>query len=242
MLARGAKVVSLSRGVSRGKGTLPEVDSINCDLSNLTSVTNAVDQLGNQKIDILICNSGVAMRERKQASDEIEMTFAVNVLGHHLLYRMLQERNLFTEKPRIVMTTGEAYFVSKKCEVNPSQYRMDHVYGGSKLGNLWQVLELVRRYPSLQAFAVHPGVILSGFGGGIPKGFRHWLASKILISEKQGAQAALIAASQDIPNGTYWHNTCGIMSLPEEDAALDTQKAETLWRQLEMLIKPFLAK
>lgn len=242
LLARGAKVVSLSRGVSQGKGTLPEVQSIHCDLSNLASVVEAVDQLGDQKIDVLICNSGIVLRERAMTSDGIEMTFAVNVLGHHLLYRLLQQRDLFAENSRIVMTTGEAYFAADRCDSNPSHYRMGHVYGGSKLGNLWQVLELKKRYPGTTAYAVHPGVILSGFGGGIPSGgFKHWLARKILISEEQGAQAALTAATQDLPNGAYWHNVCGIMSLPQGDAALDAQKAEKLWDQLEALIQPVLA-
>ena len=72
---------------------------------------------------------------------------------------------------------------------------------GSKLGNLWQVQELTKRYPGIRAYAVHPGVVLSGFAGGPKEGFSYWLRSKLLISEEQGAQAALIAATQDLPNG-----------------------------------------
>jgi len=242
LLARGARVVSLSRGVSQGKEALPEVQSISCDLSNLTSVAGAVDKLRDQKIDLLICNSGIALREHAMTSDGIEMTFAVNVLGHHLLYRLLQQRGMFAINPRIVMTTSEAYFAGKTCDSNPSKYRMNQVYGGSKLGNLWQVLELNKHYPNINSYAVHPGVILSGFGGGVPTGgFKDWLAKKILISEEQGAQAALIAATQDLPNGAYWHNVCGIMSLPKGDAALDIQKADKLWGRLEELIQPFTA-
>lgn len=241
LLARGAKVVSLSRGVSQGKGGLSGIQSINCDLSDMASVSEAVDQLTDYKFDVLICNAGIALRDRVMASKDVEMTFAVNVLGHHLLYRLVMKEHLFTDHPRIVMTSGEAYFATDVCEVNPSQYRMDHVYGGSKLGNLWQMSELKNRYPNIHVSTVHPGVILSGLGGGIHGGgFKHLLASKVLISEEQGAQASLIAATQDIPNGTYWHNVCGLMSFSEGDAAIDNQKSKALWNQLEILIKPFL--
>ncbi len=240
MLERGAQVTSLARGISKGKNELPEVDFIKCDLSDLSSVVNAVDELEQLKFDVLVCNSGIALREHVMTNEDLEMTFAVNVLGHHLLYRLMLERGMFNAGARIVMTTGEAYCAADKCESNPETYRVDKVYGGSKLGNLWQVLELVKRYPNISAFSVHPGVILSSFGGGIPKGIRRWFASKILITEEQGAQAALIAATQELENGTYWHNVCGAMSLPENDAALDREKSALLWQQLEVLIHPYL--
>ncbi|SFK86796.1 NAD(P)-dependent dehydrogenase, short-chain alcohol dehydrogenase family [Pseudovibrio ascidiaceicola] len=241
LIARGAKVVSLSRGISQGKGGIADLRQVKCDLSCLQSVADAVGKVGDQKIDILICNSGVLLHDHEMASDEVEMTFAVNVLGHHLLYRLLIEQGKFAEDARIVMTSGDAYVMAQTCDVNPLNYSSNRVYGGSKLGNLWQMRELAIRYPALKSYAIHPGVILSGFGGFAEQGgLRSWLAKRLLISEELGAQAALIAATQDVPSGTYWHNVWGVMDLPEDDAGMDRQKSGALWDQLELLSAAYL--
>ncbi|MFA3920389.1 SDR family NAD(P)-dependent oxidoreductase [Ruegeria hyattellae] len=239
-LARGAKVISMSRGVSEGTGGLAEVQEIRCDLSDLSSVREAVDELNDQKIDILICNAGVALREHKMAANNIEMTYAINVLGHHLLYRLLTKRGLFGDAPRIVMTTGDAYVAAKECEANPAKFSMPQVYGGSKLGNLWQAFGLSKRFPEIHATAVHPGAIMSGLGGQQPTGLALWLLKRMAINEEQGAQASLIAATQDLPSGAYWHNVCGMMELPERDAGLDVKKAAALWDQLEAFCADYL--
>jgi len=243
-LERGATVISMSRGISEATGALADVQQIKCDLADLASVRNAVDQLAVRKIDILFCNAGIALREHKMTTDNIEMTYAVNVLGHHLLYRLLQERDLFNDEPRIIMTSGDAYVAAENCEANPKlkKFSTPKVYGGTKLGNLWQALELSRHYPSIRAIAIHPGAIMSGLGGSTPTGIVHWLLSKIAISVEQGAQASLIAATQDLPSGSYWHNVCRLMELPEGDVALDTQKSSKLWEELEYLVDPWLSQ
>lgn len=238
-MARGAKVISMSRGVSGGN-KLAGVQQIKCDLADLESVKNAIEQLNDQKIDILFCNAGIALREHRMAANNIEMTFAVNVLGHHLLYRLLLERDLFTSAPRIVMTSGDAYVASDECEASPSWSGMSKVYGGTKLGNLWQAFELPKHFPEVHATVVHPGGVMSGLGDLKLTGIARWALSKVAISEKQGAQASLIAATQDLPNGGYWHNVCGLMELPNGDAALNTQKAARLWNKLEELCQPYL--
>lgn len=176
------------------------------------------------------------MHEHKMATPEIEMTFAVNVLGHHLLYRLMIERSMFAENPRIVMTSGDPYIMSNTCEPNPNEFGSHQVYGGSKLGNMWQMRELVKRYPEIKTYAIHPGVVLSGFGGIADRaGYQRWLAGKLLVSEEQGAQAALITSTQDIPSGTYWHNVWGVMDLPQDDTSMKSQKSAAFWGQLETL-------
>ena len=212
----------------------------NATFPDLTSVSDAVNELNEQKIDVLFCNAGIALREQTLASDNIEMTYAVNVLGHHLLYRLLMERGLFNDAPRIVMTSGDAYVAATECEANPPKFSMPRVYGGTKLGNLWQALELCKRFPDIHTTVVHPGAVMSGLGGQRPTGVAHWLISKMAISEEQGAQASLIAATQDLPNGAYWHNVCGLMKLPDGDAALDSEKSTTFWEELEDYCQPYL--
>lgn len=242
LIERGAKVISLSRGVSKSTAEIPGLKSVKCDLGNPRSVVEAVDRISNEKIDLLIGNAGIVVSSFQLTSDDIEKTFAVNVLGHHLLYSLLNRRGLFNDQARIVLTTGEAYVMAKECLPAPSYSSFSgHVaYAASKLGNLWQVQELANRWPHIKSIAVHPGVICSGLGGGPSNGLSRFLMSRLLISEKQGAQGSLIGATQDLPNGAYWHNTLGLLNLRSSDVARDRVKSEELWESLEQISSQWL--
>jgi len=240
LLDAGAQVISLSRGVSKAKNNLDNIYAITCDLAKPEAIVAAVEQLNGIKIDLLICNSGVVLNKYHTTPNGLEKTFAVNVFGHHLLYRLLIEKAMLANNGRIIITTGEAYLSATNCLPDRNIYKGFEAYGASKLGNLWQVLALKQHYPKLKTIAIHPGVVASGFGGGSKSGVSHWLKSKLLISEQQGAQAALIAATQNLPNGAYWHNTQGLMKLAEHDIANDADKSAELWQQLETLASPWL--
>lgn len=239
LLERGAEVVSMSRGTSQGTGKIDGIQSLNVDLSDPTSIADAVDHLRNTHFDLVICNAGVVSKQYIQSKTGLENTFAVNVLGHHILYRLLIERDLLNIGARIIMTTGEIYISEVECSANIPFDNTHKTYARSKLGNLWQASELNQRYPNLFAASVHPGVIASGFSGS-KTGLLAQLRKKLLISEGDGAAAALIAATQDLPRGAYWHNVMGIVNLPENDPAKNNRSASKLWDQLETLAKPFL--
>jgi NAD(P)-dependent dehydrogenase (short-subunit alcohol dehydrogenase family) len=240
LLKAGANVASLSRGISNDNKSIDNVKAIVCDLAKPESVQSAVNELGDEKFDIVICNSGIVLDNFQTTSNDLEKTFAVNVFGHHLLYRLLMERGMLNDGARIVMTSGEAYVSHNDYTPDENHYKGNEIYGGSKLGNLWQVLELTKRYPTIKSLAIHPGVIASGFVGSSKSGFLHWLRSKLLISEEEGAQAALIAATQDLPNGAYWHNLLGVVDLPVADIAMDSTKSSKQWEELEKLAEPWL--
>ncbi|WP_299939596.1 SDR family NAD(P)-dependent oxidoreductase [uncultured Microbulbifer sp.] len=239
LMERGAQVTTMARGLSHGSGILPEADTLMVDLGDPLSIVSAIDCLGDTPFDLVICNAGLLPKKAEKTVMGLEKTFAVNVLGHHILYRLLIERNLLTRNARIVMTTGDIYILAKACSADIPYDSANKVYVRSKLGNLWQVAELKRRYPNLHPIAVHPGVVASGFIGS-KTGFIAWLRSVQLISEEAGAQASLIGATQDLPRGTYWHNTIGVVALQAGDPALDPNGASCLWGQLESLTAPLL--
>lgn len=235
----GAQVTSLSRGQSGNIQEDSNINSIYCDLSSPETIVMAVSKLS-ATFDIIICNAGIVAHNYQQTPDGLEQTFATNVFGHHLLYRLLIEKGMINEGGKIIMTTGEAYLSATDCVPNASKYNKFEAYGGSKLGNLWQTRELVRHYPQFQSIAVHPGVIASGFGIQSKSGIVHWFRERLLISEKQGAQASLIAATQPLPQGAYWHNSKGLLTLQDEDVGSDEIKSQLLWLTLESLSRPWL--
>lgn len=239
LIERGAEVVSMSRGTSQGTGKIDGIQSLNVDLSDPATIVDAIDQLRDTHFDLVICNAGLISKQFIQGTTGLENTFAVNVLGHHILYRLLIERSLLNKDARIIMTTGEIYISEEECSAHIPFDNTHKTYARSKLGNLWQVSELNQRYPNLHAVAVHPGVVASGFSGA-KTGVLAQLRKKLLISEEAGAAASLIAATQDLPQGAYWHNVLGLMDLPENDPAKNRSSASKLWEQLEDLTKPFL--
>lgn len=239
LLERCARVTTLARGKSLGTGDIAGVEVVQADLAEPATIIAAVDRLGENPFDLVICNAGLLSKEAVQTVAGVERTFGINVLGHHILYRLLMERGLLNRNARIVMTTGDIYITQKTCERDIPFDTSNGAYSRSKLGNLWQVVELAKRYPELYPIAVHPGVVASGFAG--PKsGIGGWLQDRFLISEEEGAQASLIAATQNVPRGAYWHNVYGIMKLEKSDPARDKVGAATLWQQLEELSEPYL--
>ncbi|MEW5250300.1 SDR family NAD(P)-dependent oxidoreductase [Microbulbifer sp. 2201CG32-9] len=241
LLERGAEVITLARGLSQSSGTIPGAEALSTDLADPASIITAVDSLGDMPFDLVICNAGLVLQSPESTVTGVEKTFGVNVLGHHLLYRLLIERDLLTKNARVVLTTGEAYVMAEDCSADAFFDSTQKAYARSKLGNLWQVAELKNRYPQLHPIAVHPGVVASGLGGS-KTGFLARLRSLLLISEEAGAQASLIGATQDLPRGAYWHNTLGLVEFRADDPALDAKGSAHLWNQLETLAAPFLAQ
>ena len=239
LIERGAQVTSMARGQSKGTGELTDVRSLQVDLAEPQSIVAGVEQLGDTPFDLLICNAGLTVAEAQLTQIDVEKTFAVNVLGHHILYRLLIEKGLFSQDARIVMTTGDIYIMEDSCSINIPFDTSSKTYARSKLGNMWQVSELTKRYPALHAIAVHPGVIASGFAGS-KEGFFAKVRDKLLISEQAGAQASLIAATQNIPKGAYWNNVLGIVNLTNDDPALDHENAARLWDELETVTTPYI--
>jgi len=76
------------------------------DVSNLSKVRHAakIFMQNNDKLDMLFLNAGISV-------DGIETTFATNVVGHHLLYRMLEPLLLNSTMARVVSTSSLAGMV-----------------------------------------------------------------------------------------------------------------------------------
>jgi NAD(P)-dependent dehydrogenase (short-subunit alcohol dehydrogenase family) len=240
LISAGAAVTSLSRGVTKGD-SIPGLKSVQMDLGKPSTIKEAVEQLHGQKFDVFISNAGIVLKDYQEVESGLEKTFAVNVLGPHILLKLLLEKNMLASNARIVMTSGEIYALAKDCSTSTKEkdYKSNIAYAESKLANLWQALELTKRFPNLHPIAIHPGVVSSNFGGNQKNtsGIGSWFKKRLMLTEKEGAQSALIAATQAIPKGTYWHNTMGIVDLKPNDIAQNRNKSKKLWDFLEELSK-----
>ena len=61
------------------------------DLASVDSIINFAEQFKKEesKLDVLINNAGIMSQSKNLNDNGVEMTFAINVLGHHLLTRLL---------------------------------------------------------------------------------------------------------------------------------------------------------
>jgi NAD(P)-dependent dehydrogenase (short-subunit alcohol dehydrogenase family) len=204
------------------------------ELSDLDSVASFARGMQLERIDVFVANAGVWPRAHQASAQGHEIAFATNVLGHHLLLRLLEPR--LGPGARVVLVTGDIYCLASACT---SDYRYRGSLGGmlaycrSKLGALWEVAGWQERHPEWRVVAVHPGVVASGLGGREP-GARG-------LSCVRGAHTSLLAATQpDLPPGAYLHNVLGLVRLPPSDPALDRAKAAELWARCEALCGPWI--
>jgi NAD(P)-dependent dehydrogenase (short-subunit alcohol dehydrogenase family) len=117
-----------------------------------------------ERIDVLANNAGALFASRRETSEGLERTFALNHLAPFLLTNLLRDR---LDGGRVVSTASDAH-QSGRLDLADLQseksYSAMRVYGTSKLCNILFTRELARRAPELRANCFHPGVVRTGFG------------------------------------------------------------------------------
>ena len=244
LLARGAHVVlagrsckklrDLIRGLEKDGYDADRLTPVVCDLADLDSVAVAVQEINKifrrKPLDILVENAGIMPMKYDETPQGHEISFGTNVLGHFALRAGLL-RGCLSEKARVIVLTGDVYVFSQSCSAD---FRWRTPLGGikayhrSKLGNFWVARELQRRYPRLNVFIVHPGVVATnlGLGGAVSRAMKQHL----LIDPVAGAQTSLICATQpDLAHGSYYHNVHGEVELTNADPAMNDWEARQFW-------------
>jgi len=250
---RGAEVIVCARREAEGEAaaaalkqeTGRAVSFLPVDLGDLTAVTRSAREVARRfpgrPVTHLIANAGLWPREHRRSPQGYELAFATNVLGHHLLLRALGDLGELAPRARVVVVTGDIYVTVRDAS---EDFTFEGPSGGqtaycrSKLANAWQAFELARREPSLEVVLVHPGVVASGLGGGAGA-MVDWLKQQFLLDTETGAQTSLWAATQPLPSGAYLHNTLGLVTLPQDDPALQRNKAAACFERIEALVDPY---
>ncbi|SDT02993.1 NAD(P)-dependent dehydrogenase, short-chain alcohol dehydrogenase family [Mucilaginibacter mallensis] len=182
------------------------VHIVKCDLSDLQSVREAAAELNNGKlfaINVLINNAGGMFDKKELSKDGFEMTFVTNHLGHFLLTTSILPL-LEKGHARIINLSSEAHKMGKanfddlQWEQRP--YSAIKAYGAAKLFNLYFTKTLAEKYADkgISSFAVHPGIVRTGFGtgtSGLSK-FLLWIATPFMISPEEGAKTSVFLATE----------------------------------------------
>jgi NAD(P)-dependent dehydrogenase (short-subunit alcohol dehydrogenase family) len=213
-------------------GGMPVYEHV-ADLTLMADVRALAEEVRSnyEHIDVLANNAGALFASRKETSEGLERTFALNHLAPFLLTNLLRDR---LEGGRVVTTASDAHKTGR-LDLDDLQseksYAAMRVYGTSKLCNILFTRELAKRAPELHANCFHPGVVRTGFGkneNGIWKVLTT-LAGPFFRSPERGARSLLwLSLSEEAASlsGNYVEDERAVAPSAQ---AQDEVLAEGLW-------------
>lgn len=249
----GATVAVVCRTRDRGEPALAEirrrsgnaaVSLFVADLSSLQAIraVAAALQAALPRIDVLVNNAGLALRDRIVTEDGFENTFAVNHLAYFLLTRLLQPTLVASAPARIVNVSSEAHrwgAIRFDDLMGEKTYDGWKAYAQSKLANVLFTYELARRLDGtgVTANCLHPGLVGTAFASRGPTTIRilSRLARPFLRSPASGAATSIyLASSPEVAtvSGQYF---AGRRARRSSKASYDGAVAARLWGVSERL-------
>jgi NAD(P)-dependent dehydrogenase (short-subunit alcohol dehydrogenase family) len=249
----GATVAVVCRTRDRGEPALAEirrrsgnaaVSLFVADLSSLQAIraVAAALQAALPRIDVLVNNAGLALRDRIVTEDGFENTFAVNHLAYFLLTRLLQPTLVASAPARIVNVSSEAHrwgAIRFDDLMGEKTYDGWKAYAQSKLANVLFTYELARRLDGtgVTANCLHPGLVGTAFASRGPTTIRilSRLARPFLRSPASGAATSIyLASSPEVAtvSGQYF---AGRRARRSSKASYDGAVGARLWGVSERL-------
>jgi dehydrogenase/reductase SDR family member 12 len=197
----GARIVLLSRSrdkLERVRAELSERHGVDrfpivvADMSSLTSVRDAVDQVLEQeaRLDVLVDNAGAIFDERHVTDDGLETTFATMVVGPFVLTSGLLPLLAASGDGRVIsVVSGGMYFQPlplDDLQFERGDFDGTRAYARAKRASTALIREWSRRYQGPVRFdAMHPGwADTPGLAESLP-GF-HGLMRPILRTPAEG--------------------------------------------------------
>jgi NAD(P)-dependent dehydrogenase (short-subunit alcohol dehydrogenase family) len=257
-LARaGAHVAITSRDRARGEAALAQlrertgserVELLDLDLARFASIEQCAQRFAaaHDRLHVLINNAGLVLGDRRETAEGFEMTFGVNHLGPFYLTELMRPLLVAGAPARVINLSSHAHRGSRGLRFDDLQRTRSYAgfpaYCDSKLANIYFTRELARRLAGdgITAYAVHPGVVASGFGadgdmGGVMS-LAFKLARPFLLSPEKGARTSVfLATSPEVadPSGGYFAKCRP--STPAQ-VAQDDAAAARLWAVSEELV------
>jgi NAD(P)-dependent dehydrogenase (short-subunit alcohol dehydrogenase family) len=171
---RGATVLLHGRNPERCEAALVEIrretgskelHSYLADFSSLDAVRGLAEQIFSEhdRLDVVINNAGIISSERKVTEDGLELTFAVNYLGHFLLTSLLLPLLRDSTPARVVNVASAAQRPIDFDDVMlKRRYDGLKAYSQSKLAQVMFTLELAERLQNtgVTTNALHPATLM----------------------------------------------------------------------------------
>ena len=246
----GATVTIVCRSREKGEEAIREINrSISgaslelmvADLSSQEEIRRLAEefQTKHDRLDVLVNNAGVFVRQRSTTRDGIETTFAVNHLAYFLLTSLLLDLLKRSAPSRIVNVSSRAH---TRAALNFEDLQGEREYGGwraycqSKLANVLFTYELARRLEGSRVTAncLHPGVIATGLFRRLPKILDLPLRIFLSSPESGADKSVYLASSPEVEGvtGKYFVKKRAVASSTESQ---NPERARQLWEVSERL-------
>jgi len=212
-----------------------KIDYVVADFANMKAVKAMAAEVERRfpRLNVLICNAGVLMRQRQTSADGFEMTFQVNHLAHFLLTTKLMHVLKRNRPSRVVVVSSichDWHPIDWKDLMAEKTYEKYLQYSRTKLMNHMFTFALARRFAndpeiekgSVTSNVLEPGVIetkLLKAGG--------YSGSPV----EQGAVTSVyLAQSKDVEcvNGEYFNNLK--KKIEPWNKSRDEEAQEKLWK------------
>lgn len=259
---RGAHVVGTSRSLERAHAACRKVigttSPLQLELSDLDSVVDAANAIRsiNLPLDILVCNAGyLGAGGERELVNGIEKHFAINHLGHFVLFNRLAGRLYMANQGRVVVVGSRSGYTSAPdagIEFGNLDaavgYEDRRAYGHSKLANALFALHLGKllRGTRITANALHPGVINTEIDRHMSRfkqfGFATLAKFGYGKSIEQGAATSCYVATGPLlgsTSGKYFED-CNAVTIVGKGHVHNEAMAETLWQVSEDLTRDYL--
>lgn len=185
------------------------------------------------RLDVLLNNAGVFMNTFERGLDGVEMTFAVNHLGHFALTHDLLPALLASPLPRVINVSSMAHGSGRwtpQVIRNADAFDGYGAYAFSKLCNVLFTVELARRIPAsrLVTHALHPGVVTTkllrtGFGSSGPDSLEAGSRTSVFLATDAGVVST---------SGEYFSRSARAQMNPQ---ARVPKNGAALWEDSEKL-------
>jgi NAD(P)-dependent dehydrogenase (short-subunit alcohol dehydrogenase family) len=253
-LARlGATVVVVGRDVARCEHQVGRIrrevpgaaaEALVADLSSQAQVRRLAERFAARHgcLDVLVNNAGSYFMRRRASADGLEMTLALNHLGHFLLTLLLVEQLARSPSARVVNVSSRAHvrgIINFDDLQGERRYERLAAYAQSKLANVLFTYELARRLAGTRVTsnALHPGDVATNLGidnGWVRVKARN-LLKRTLISPEEGAATSIHLASSPDVEGVTGRYFVDCTETRSSEASYDRATASRLWRVSEEL-------
>ena len=259
LAAAGARVAVVCRTREKGERALAEigrrapgaaVSLFVADLGSLRAVRGLAAELtaALPRIDVLVNNAGLTLRERVVTAEGLETTFAVNHLAYFLLTRLLWPRLVASAPSRVVNVASDAHRLGTlrfDDLMGARGYDGWRAYAQSKLANIVFTYELARRLDGtgVTANCLHPGVVSTGFANAGPTVIRvlSRIGRPFMRSPARGAETSIYLASSPAVAGVSGRYFVDQRERRSSRRSYDPPAATRLWQVSEELTADYVA-
>jgi NAD(P)-dependent dehydrogenase (short-subunit alcohol dehydrogenase family) len=219
----GASLRLLVRDADRGEAARLRIveatgnEDVRCELVDVSlrrSVHACAERIlaGGEPVHVLVHNAGVLPPQRRETDEGLELTFATNALGPHLLTRLLRERLVASAPARVLFVSSGGMYL-RRLDVDDLQTRF-RAFDGTDAYSRSKRAEVVLAERWAEELAgtgvvvhsMHPGwADTPGIKQSIP-GFQR-VMRPLLRTPEQGADTIVWLAAAPEPGATtgrFW--------------------------------------